>query len=62
MDLQACLRIAQTVEHPAIKAGADARAVIARYRAALIRANGSIRDTQACMALLDRAEKNGLLE
>jgi hypothetical protein len=37
----------------------DARAVIARYRAALIEANANITDTKACMAALDRAEKNG---
>lgn len=59
IDVSACLRIAQTVELPPIKAGMDARAVIARYRAALINANANITDTKACMALLDRAEKQG---
>ncbi|SDK39604.1 hypothetical protein [Bradyrhizobium ottawaense] len=59
MDLSACMRVAQTVELPPIKAGMDARAVIARYRAALIGANGNITDSKACMALLDRAETKG---
>lgn len=59
IDVSSCLRIAQTVELPPIKAGMDARAVIARYRAALINANTNITDTKACMALLDRAEKQG---
>jgi len=38
----------------------DARTVIARYRAALVTANINIEDTKACMALLDRAEREGL--
>jgi hypothetical protein len=59
MDVTPCLRVANTVELPPIKAGMDARAVIARYRAALISANSNIEDTKACMALLDRAEKEG---
>ena len=59
IDLNSCLRVAQTVELPPIKAGMDSRAVIARYRAALIGANANITDTKACMALLDRAEKKG---
>lgn len=59
VDINACLRVAQTIELPPIKAGADARVVIARYRAALIQANANLEDTKACMALLDRAEKNG---
>lgn len=59
MDVTPCLRIAQTVELPPIKAGMDARAVIARYRQALINANANIDDTKACMALLDRAETEG---
>jgi hypothetical protein len=59
MDLQACMRIAQNVELPPIKAGMDGRAVIARYRAALIKANANLNDTKACMALLDRADKEG---
>ncbi|ARQ95322.1 hypothetical protein [Bradyrhizobium phage BDU-MI-1] len=37
----------------------DARVVIARYRAALINANANINDTKACMAALDRAEREG---
>jgi hypothetical protein len=37
----------------------DARAVIARYKAALKEANSNINDTKACMALLDRAEREG---
>lgn len=59
VNVEACLRIAQTVDLPAIKAGMDARAVIARYRAALITANANIKDTKACMAALDRAEEIG---
>ncbi|WP_316196555.1 hypothetical protein [Bradyrhizobium sp. SZCCHNS3053] len=51
--------MAQTVELPPIKAGMDARAVIARYRAALASANTNINDTKACLALLDRAERDG---
>jgi hypothetical protein len=61
IDVSSCLRIAQTVELPAIKAGMDARTVIARYRAALIGANANINDTKACMAALDRADKEGIL-
>jgi hypothetical protein len=53
--------VAQTIELPPIKAGMDARAVIARYRAALVKANTNIEDTKACMALLDRAEQKGSL-
>ena len=56
------MRVAQTVELPAIKAGMDARTVIARYRAALISANANLNDTKACTALLNRAEKNGYFE
>jgi hypothetical protein len=59
MDITPCLKVAQTVELPAIKAGMDSRAVLARYRQALINANTNIDDTKACMALLDRAEKEG---
>ena len=59
IDISVCLRLAQSVELPPIKAGMDARAVIARYRAALINANANITDTKACMALLDRAETKG---
>lgn len=59
MDVTPCLKVAQTVPLPPIKAGMDARAVIARYRQALINANTNIDDTKACMALLDRAEKEG---
>ncbi len=55
------MRIAQTVELPPIKAGMDARIVIARYRQALINANANIEDTKACMAVLDRAETQGYL-
>jgi hypothetical protein len=60
-DFEACMRVAQTVELPPIKAGMDARAVIARYRAALVKANANLTDTKACMALLDRAEAKGQL-
>ena len=59
MDLQACMRVSQTVPLPPIKAGMDARAVIARYRAALSRADANLDDTKSCMALLDRADKKG---
>jgi hypothetical protein len=59
IDVSACLQLAQTVELPPIKGGMDARTVIARYRAALVKANGNINDTKACMAMLDRAEKEG---
>jgi hypothetical protein len=59
MDLQACMRVAQTIELPPIKEGMDGRTVIARYRAALIKADANISDTKACMALLDRAESKG---
>lgn len=59
LDVTPCLRVAQTIDLPPIKAGMDARIVIARYRAALISANSNIEDTKACMALLDRAEKEG---
>ena len=59
MDITPCLRVAQTVDLPPIEAGMDARKVIARYRAALIIANTNIEDTKACVALLDRAEKEG---
>ncbi|WP_439357748.1 hypothetical protein [Bradyrhizobium sp. DASA03007] len=59
MDVTPCLKVAQTVSLPSIKAGMDARAVIARYRQALIDANTNIDDTKACMALLDRAETEG---
>jgi hypothetical protein len=59
IDVQSCIRLANTVALPPIKAGMDARAVIARYRAALVNANANITDTKACMALLDRAEKDG---
>lgn len=59
VDLDACMRVAQTVELPQIKSGMDARTVIARYRAALIGANANITDTKACVALLDRAETRG---
>jgi hypothetical protein len=59
MDIQSCMRLANTVELPQIKAGMDARVVIARYRAALVAANANIHDTKACMALLDRAEQDG---
>ncbi|MCW2078033.1 UNVERIFIED_ORG: hypothetical protein M2193_000208 [Bradyrhizobium japonicum] len=59
MTIQSCVRLASTVELPPIKAGMDARVVIARYRAALVAANGNIDDTKACMALLDRAEQDG---
>ncbi|WP_156928807.1 hypothetical protein [Bradyrhizobium sp. th.b2] len=55
------MRVAQRVDLPPIKAGMDTRTVIARYRAALIGANTNIEDTKACMALLDRAEKEGYL-
>ena len=58
-DFEACMRATQTVELPPIKGGMDARAVIARYRAALVKANTNITDTKACMALLDRAEEKG---
>jgi hypothetical protein len=59
INIRACLRIAQTVELPLIKASTDARKVIARYRAALIEANANIDDTKACMTALDRADNNG---
>jgi hypothetical protein len=59
MDIQSCSRLASTIDLPAIKAGMDARVVIARYRAALVAANANIHDTKACMALLDRAEQDG---
>lgn len=59
MDIQSCMRLANTIELPPIKAGMDARAVIARYRAALVSANTNINDTKACLALLDRAEQEG---
>ncbi|TYO65549.1 hypothetical protein FXV83_16590 [Bradyrhizobium hipponense] len=59
MDIQSCMRLATTVELPPIKAGMDARAVIARYRAALASANANVNDTKACLALLDRAEQEG---
>jgi hypothetical protein len=59
MDVSVCLKIAQEVDLPPIKAGMDARTVIATYRAALISANINLKDTKACMALLDRAEKEG---
>jgi hypothetical protein len=59
ISMDACLRIANTVELPPIRADMDARAVIARYRQALIGANANITDTKACMALLDRADKEG---
>jgi len=59
MDIQSCMRLASTVELPPIKAGMDARVVIARYRAALVAANANINDTKACLALLDRAEQDG---
>jgi hypothetical protein len=61
-DISSCLRIAQTVELPPITAGMDARTVIARYRVALIGANANITDIKACMAALDRAEKNGYFQ
>jgi hypothetical protein len=61
MDVTPCLKVAQTVELPPIKAGMDSRAVLARYRQALINANTNIEDTKACMALLDRAETEGYL-
>lgn len=60
VNVEACIRIAQTVDLPPVKAGMDARAVIARYRAALINANANINDTKACMAALDRAEEMGV--
>lgn len=60
-NIEACMRVAQRVDLPPIKAGMDTRTVIARYRAALIGANTNIEDTKACMALLDRAEKEGYL-
>ena len=53
--------MAQTVDLPQIQAGMDARAVIARYRAALIKADSNLSDTKACMALLDRADARGQL-
>jgi hypothetical protein len=59
INISVCLKIAQTVELPPIKAGMDARSVIAAYRAALIQANINLDDTKACMALLDKAEKRG---
>lgn len=59
LDVRPCLKIAETVDLPPIKAGTDARIVIARYRAALISANSNIEDTKACVALLNRAEKEG---
>lgn len=59
INIAACLKVAQTVDLPPIKAGMDARAVIARYRAALIGANANITDTKACMAALDRADREG---
>ena len=59
MDIQPCMHLANTIELPPIKAGMDARAVIARYRAALVSANANLNDTKACLALLDRAEQEG---
>jgi hypothetical protein len=59
VDIDSCMRLANTITLPPIKAGMDSRAVIARYRAALVSANANIHDTKACMALLDRAEKDG---
>ena len=60
LDYAACMRMAQTVELPPIKSGMDARAVIAKYRVALIKADANLSDTKACMALLDRAEAKGM--
>ncbi|WP_316207374.1 hypothetical protein [Bradyrhizobium sp. SZCCHNR3118] len=60
LDVTPCLKLAQTVELPPIQPGMDARAVIARYRAALVSANGNIGDTKACLATIDKAEQEGV--
>ena len=44
---------------PPIQAGMDFRVSVARYRAALVKANLNIARTGQCLALIDKLETNG---
>ena len=51
--------MAQRVALPPIRAGLSKRAIIARYRAALIAANHNIENTAECLAEINAADPNG---
>jgi hypothetical protein len=55
-----CEKKAQQVGLPPIPVGADFRVIVARYKAALIKADKNIGDISQCLALIDKFERQGL--